>query len=259
MCTYLWQNFLTDSTIQNYITKKVQNIYERNQLDCIIEIWPGKWAITKKIHNISKNFFVIEKDETMKDILETMLDKNQIIFEDILSADIDKIIQNKQINPTKTLIVWNLPYYITSPIFRKLFANWEQKYFGWFFMIQNEVWNKIKTDADKKSFLWRLLNYSYNVNYCKTVWPKSFNPAPKVKSCLVEFSQKEETVDIQFTKIFEFLDLYSSFSRKTLWAINKILKKQKKHTFNVPENLNWKRLEELLWEDLKSIIKNPIQ
>jgi 16S rRNA A1518/A1519 N6-dimethyltransferase RsmA/KsgA/DIM1 with predicted DNA glycosylase/AP lyase activity len=121
-------------------------------------------------------------------------------------------------------------------------------------MIQDEVWHKIKTDADKKSFLWRLLNYAYNINYCKTVWPKSFNPAPKVKSCLVEFFQKEDIIDLSFSWLFEFLDLYSQFSRKTLWAINKILQKQWKKTFAIPEEISKKRLEELNWNNIETMV-----
>ncbi len=250
MWSYLWQNFLIDTKVQNYIADKIAKIYDKNKLDCIIEIWPGKWAITKKIHNISDKFFVIEKDETMKTYLESILNKDQILFWDILESDIEKELKKRKVTISKTLIVWNLPYYITSPIFRKFFGNWEQNYFGWFFMIQDEVGHKIKTDANKKSFLRWLLNHSYNINYCKTVWSKSFNPAPKVKSCLVEFQKKEQKPDINFSHLLEFLKLYSQFSRKTLWAINKILQKQWKEISQIPEHLKSKRLEELSRNDL---------
>lgn len=254
MWSYLWQNFLVDTKVQNYIAEKISKIYEKNNLECIIEIWPWKWAITKKICKISNNFFVIEKDQTMQNHLEWILNKNQIIFIDILESDIEKELKKRDIDPNKTLIVWNLPYYITSPIFRKFFGNGEQKYFWWFFMIQDEVWQKIKTDTNKKSFLRWLLNYSYDITYCKTVWPKSFNPAPKVKSCLVSFQKKESIININFKKLFEFLDSYSQFSRKTLWAINKILEKQWKKTFSIPKEIKKKRLEELNWENIKTMV-----
>lgn len=249
MWSYLWQNFLVDTKVQNYIADKVRSIYEKNQLKCIVEIWPWKWAITKKIKDISDNFFVVEKDLEMKLYLSEILDERQIIFADVLQTEISDFID---IDPNKILVVWNLPYYITSPIFRKFFAEWYQKYFGGFFMIQDEVGQKIQTIAKKKSFLRRLVNYSYDVIYCKTVWPKSFNPAPKVKSCLVEFCQKTDQTAIDRDLLNEFLTLYSPFSRKTLWAITKILNKQEKKTFDIPESLLTKRLEELdrldLWK-----------
>ena len=117
-------------------------------------------------------------------------------------------------------------------------------------MIQDEVGQKIQTIAEKKSYLWWLVNYWYDVIYHKTVWAKSFNPPPKVKSCLVEFKKKEKPVDIDFEKLVEFLDLYTPFSRKTLWAINKILAKQGKKVYNIPEKMLWSRVDELQRQDL---------
>ncbi len=258
MWTYLWQNFLIDNNVKKYISEKIKNIYDENNLECIIEIWPGKGAITKRIHDISPNFFVLEKDETMLNYLTEIIKKKDIVFGDVLDIDVQKILAEKNISPPKTLVIWNLPYYITSPIFRKFFANWEtnidKQYFGWFFMIQDEVWQKIQTETKKKSFLWRLTNYAYDLYYRKTVPAKAFKPAPKVKSCLIEFKKKQNTIDLSFSNLFEFLDLHSQFSRKTLWAISKILTKQNKKTFQIPEELKSKRLEELSRENIQEII-----
>jgi 16S rRNA (adenine1518-N6/adenine1519-N6)-dimethyltransferase len=121
-------------------------------------------------------------------------------------------------------------------------------------MVQEEVWKKIDTEQHKKSFLWRLLNYTYNVYYRKSVWAKCFKPVPKVTSCLVEFQKKDKITKLDFDKLFEFLDLNSQFSRKMLWAIQKILIKQKKKIFDIPQELKTKRLEELSWDDIKQII-----
>lgn len=255
MWSYLGQNFLIDTKVQSYIADKIEKIYKQNSLQAIVEIWPGKWAISKKIFGISPKFFVIEKDEKMSWHLEKILNSEQIFFTDVLEFDLLNLLDSKNIDAQKTLIVWNLPYYITSPIFRKIFGNGDQNFFGGFFMVQDEVWQKIKTDATKKSFLWWVLNYSYDIKYCKKVGPKSFNPAPKVNSCLLEFSAKREIVDLNFDDLLVFLDLYSPFSRKTLWAIDKILKKQNKYTFSIPDNLLKKRLEELSWENL-NFLKN---
>ena len=138
----------------------------------------------------------------MKEHLDKILSKEQINFADVLEENIENKLKN--INPKKTLIVGNLPYYITSPIFRKFFGNGKQEFFGGFFMIQDEVGEKISTDSKKKSFLWWLVNYAYDIIYWKTVWAKSFNPAPKVKSCLVEFKIKTEKIGLDFDKLLEF-------------------------------------------------------
>lgn len=247
MWSYLGQNFLVDTKVQNYIADKIRQIYHENNLQWIVEIWPWKWAITKKIKDISDNFFVVEKDLKMKKYLELILSPSQIKFMDVLEANVQDFFD---IDFSKILIVWNLPYYITSPIFRKFFWDWKCEFAGGFFMIQDEVGQKIQTIAEKKSYLWWLVNYWYDVIYHKTVGVKCFNPSPKVKSCLVEFKKKENNVNIDFEKLVEFLDLYTPFSRKTLWAINKILAKQGKKYYNFPLELFWKRVEELQRYDL---------
>lgn len=251
MWSYLWQNFLVDTKVQNYIADKVRQIYQENNLQWIVEIGPWKWAITKKIKDISDKFFVVEKDLEMKKHLEQILSPDQIKFIDVLEVNIQDFLD---IDFSKILIVWNLPYYITSPIFRKFFGDWKCEIAGGFFMIQDEVGQKIQTIADKKSHLWWLINYWYDVIYHKTVWAKSFNPPPKVKSCLVEFKRKGKTEDINFEKLIEFLNLYTPFSRKTLWAINKILAKQGKKLYNIPDKLLWRRVDELQRHDLLEIL-----
>jgi hypothetical protein len=70
----------------------------------------------------------------------------------------------------------------------------------------------------------------------------------------VEFQKKQNIIKLNFNNLFEFLDLHSQFSRKTLWAITKILLKQDKKTFQIPEDLKSKRLEELSWENIQEII-----
>ena len=89
MSTYLWQNFLTDSTIRHRIADKAKDFYDRNNCETLIEIWPGKWSITKLILNISPDFVLFEKDETLKEILEEVISKKdswtaKIIWWDVL-------------------------------------------------------------------------------------------------------------------------------------------------------------------------------
>ena len=244
MSTYLWQNFLTDSKIRHRIADKAQDFYTKNNCKNLIEIWPGKWSITKLILNISQNFILFEKDETLKEILEEVIAKKEswtvkIIRWDVLDWDLDQFEWEKN----QTFVVWNLPYYITSPILRMFFWNWKWEFAGWLFMVQDEVWQKLRFDADKKSYLYWILNYAYEVQYLKTVPAKAFSPAPKVKSCLIWLVKKNEVPNIKFNELIRFLDLFSPYSRKTLWKISKMISK-KWGGFVVPENLSNKRLEE---------------
>ena len=232
MSTYLWQNFLTDSTIRHRIANKAKDFYDRNNCETLIEIWPGKWSITKLILNISQ-----KENWTAK-----------IIWWDVLEWDLEQFEWKKN----QTFVVWNLPYYITSPILRMFFWNGKGEFAGWLFMVQDEVWQKLRFDAGKKSYLYWILNYAYEVQYLKTVPAKAFSPAPKVKSCLIWLVKKNEIPNIEFDELIRFLDLFSPYSRKTLWKISKMINK-KWGSFVIPENLSNKRLEELDWIQLEQL------
>lgn len=285
MWSYLWQNFLIDSKIRNYIAEHIAKIYQELWCEALIEIGPGKGSITKLIDAISDNFFVIEKDVSLIEDGKLKIEHGTLIQGDVLEVDVDKLLQDKKLDSKKTLVVWNLPYYITSPILRKFFWNGEQKYAGGIFMLQDEVGQKLRGDAKKKSYLWRLINYAYQVNYLKWVPAKCFKPAPKVKSCLVELKIKNWKFNIERERLIHFLEMYAPFSRKTLGAIEKIAEKQqlkenstkskkieknrtksskveeswgnlwkKISTFVIPGNLKKKRLEELDFDELSQIV-----
>ena len=153
----------------------------------------------------------------------------------------------------QTFVVWNLPYYITSPILRMFFWDGKGEFAGWLFMVQDEVWQKLRFDADKKSYLYRILNYAYEVQYLKTVPAKAFSPAPKVKSCLIWLIKKDKLPNIPFNELIRFLDLFSPYSRKTLWKISKMIAK-KWDSFTIPAHLESKRLEELNWDQIEEIL-----
>jgi len=270
MWTYLWQNFLIDAKVRSYIADKISSLYRECGCEALIEIGPGKGSITKLISHISENFFVIDKDEKLIQNLEfriqnleTKQNNLEIISWDVLEVDIEKMLEEKKLHSEKTLVVGNLPYYITSPILRKFFWYGKQEFAGGIFMVQDEVGQKIRSDAKKKSYLWRLLNYAYEVKYLKWVPAKCFKPAPKVKSCLIALKIKNWELKIERDKFVEFLELFAPFSRKTLGAISKMLNKHYIGTrdqgsgtrnFFIPEVLKKKRLEELDWSDIAKIL-----
>ena len=297
MWSYLWQNFLIDSKIRSYIAEHIAKMYTELWCEALIEIGPGKGAITKLISGVSDNFFVIEKDDSLIQNLECIVQNWTIIQWDVLEVDVEKMLEAwsiceereearnveedwgnsvGKIDTRKTLVVGNLPYYITSPILRKFFGEGRQDYAWWIFMLQDEVGQKLRSDAKKKSYLRWIINYAYEVTYLKWVPAKCFNPAPKVKSCLVQLTTKSEELKISWNSFLSFLELYAPFSRKTLGSIATLLEKRdgksilsnsrkveedrgklwkKTSLFSIPEDLKKKRLEELDSEELSKIIK----
>lgn len=256
--TYLGQNFLTDTKIRHYLGDKIKKIYDESWCTVLIEIGPGKWSLTKLIHQISPDFFVIEKDNNLiadGKLKVEWLENVRVVHSDVLDVDVDAELQKRWQEANKTLVVGNLPYYITSPILRKFFGEGQQDYVGGVFMVQKEVADKLCTDAAKKSYLWRIINFAYNVIYLKTVPAKAFSPAPKVTSALIEFRRKEVPLSIDFVKFLSFLDDFAPYSRKTLRSIATMLKKKKGKERIIPEILEGERLEKLGWWEIEDILK----
>jgi 16S rRNA (adenine1518-N6/adenine1519-N6)-dimethyltransferase len=159
------------------------------------------------------------------------------------------------LNVEKTLVVGNLPYYITSPILRKFFEG--QKFPGGVFLVQKEVADKVRWDADKKSYLRWLLNRTHQVRYAFTVKAESFTPPPNVTSAVIVIEKLASArMENDFEeRLLSFLDIVSPFKRKTL---GKIQKMQKEHFerlgFSIPESYLGMRLEELGWQEMGKIL-----
>lgn len=293
MSSYLGQNFLTDNEILSRIAAEVQACFLSLWCENLIEIWPGKWALTKRILDITPQTLLIEYDQKMVDYLQTKLfpwlsTRPSLVNQDVLVWDES----NKDDFPfwvctdevkKKTLVVGNLPYYITSPILRKFFTSVRPIRAGWVFLIQKEVAEKIMYNAPKKSFLRWLINYAYRVEYCFSVPPSAFTPPPKVTSAVIRVIPKsqDEIPSLSYDDLLVFLDQYSPFKRKTLWASSKIVEKQaapclpagksrkSQATGQKPWSLKleaWshrsfditpyshQRLEELGWEEMERIV-----
>lgn len=257
MGTYLGQNFLVDMKVRDLIVQKIKKLYDDIWCEAMIEIGLGKWVLTKKLAQISNNFFVIEKDDSLVDKNRLTRDASnvEIVCDDVLEVDVVGLLKSRNLEVDKTLIVGNLPYYITSPILRKFFANGQSEFAGGIFMVQDEVACKLVSDVNKKSYLWWLVNLWYDVKYLKMVPAKSFKPAPKVKSAVIQIIPKIKKSQIGLGSLVEFLDQYAPFSRKTLGKINKMnIKKWLLKEFVIPKELEKKRLEELDRIDMEEIL-----
>ncbi len=245
--------------IKHFLGEKIAQMYHDLWCEALIEIGPGKWALTKLIWEISPNFLVIEKDTTLVNnnhLNVPWLENVEVLLQDVLTVDVPKLLNEKWLNPLKTLIVGNLPYYITSPIFRVFFGYGKPHFAGGVFMIQKEVADKIIGEAHKKSYLRRLLNYAHKVSYLKTVPAKAFKPAPKVTSAIVWLIGKDpEGTEKEYADIIRFLDLYCPYSRKTLGAISTMLTKKGLNEFPITDELKPQRLEESQRSQIMKLLK----
>lgn len=221
--------------------------------------------MTKRIQDLTSQMLLIEYDHKMISHLQhhhVLTDHTQIVHKDILEREATSQSDFPfQTPPSQTLIVGNLPYYITSPILRRFFETQQSTWAGGVFLIQKEPADKIVHDAPKKSFLWWLLNYAYRVEHCFDVPPTAFTPAPKVVSSVIRILPKDHSQIplLNYQHLIRFLDLYSPYKRKTLGASSKIVAKQQKSSDQVPFVVDTtefasRRLEELGREEMIALL-----
>ncbi len=266
MPSYLGQNFLKDISYINFIVQKIEKFCTEYGLKNIIEIGPGKCALTRKLLQLDKKLILFERDTELCDLIESTTEgaNVDIIRGDVLEQDPVEVLKKSGLQAAETLVAGNLPYYITSPIMVQFFGGEDPKFHAGIFMVQKEVADKVKIDAEKKSFLRWLLNYHFDVRYLKTVPAKAFSPAPKVQSAVIGLTRKENVPRCSYEQTRVLLERISMYKRKTLGKSRKMAGAEKgdndalllvlgDYRYSLPTKLQSKRIEDVSWEELEKI------
>jgi len=230
----LGQNFLKDELI----LKNIADSIITNENDLIIEIGPGKGALTKHLKLKNSNLLCYEIDKRMEPILKKLEDeKTKIIFKDFLEANIIEDI--KDYNYNNIYIIANIPYYITTPIIKKVIEL--PKLESMSLLVQKEVAERFSAKPGSKAYgsLTVYLNYYFEINYLITVKNTCFDPIPKVDSAVINFKRKDKNTNVKNEELlFKLIEESFKMKRKTLrnnlkkydWhKINEVLEKNNFH------------------------------
>lgn len=258
------QHFLHDQEVLSRIAQLIEDLVSLYLTTTTLEIGPGKWALTKYLLKQPSRLLLSEIDTSLQYTLTALLagTTTQIVWGDVLQQPFvpwgkeELVFGWHSLFPAQTIVVGNLPYYITSPILRLFFSQYDQFPVG-VFLIQEEVAQKIRRDAQKKSYLRWLVNRTHRVHYVFTVKAGSFTPPPKVVSAVIKVEKTawNQYEDISQGRLLQFLDIASPFKRKTLWKIQKMQKDDfERLGMIIPEDICGKRLEELWREDMRRIV-----
>jgi len=176
----LGQNFLIDEQIiDNTISSA--NIAKD---DLVIEIGPGLGTLTNKLLQNAGKVICIELDKKMIEILKErffLFDNIEIINEDVLKIDLNKIIDENSYQNVK--VVANLPYYITTPIIMKLLET-RARFDSITVMVQKEVADRLcaKTGTREAGAITYAVEYYADAKKLFLVPNTSFVPMPNVES-----------------------------------------------------------------------------
>lgn len=181
------QNFLTSDRIINQIVDSAT--VDNN--DLIIEIGPGKGALTSKLVKKGCQVLAFEIDNDTKPYLDQIASDNlSVIFGNFLDANLKEILSKFKYN--NLYIIANLPYYITTPIITKIIdSDINPKQLT--LMVQKEVAERFCAKPGNKEYGYFTvkLNYYFDISKLCDVKRQFFSPQPNVDSAVVVFKYKE--------------------------------------------------------------------
>ncbi len=207
------QNFIKDDNIIDKIVKYSE--VDKNTL--VIEIGPGAGSLSKKIIPICGYAILYEIDETLKDILDNVLntyDNYEIIFADFLKQDLSNIREKYKFN--KIYVVANVPYYITTPIITKLMNElYPDKMV---IMMQEEVADRLNASNGNREYgmISVLLKGRYDIKKLFKVSRKCFIPEPNVDSAVVSLDKNDRLGSVSVSVFEKLIKDAFQFKRKNL-------------------------------------------
>ena len=182
----LGQNFLKDKSA----LRKIIDVSEIAYGDVVLEIGPGKGALTSFLLETGAQVVAIEKDHRLIPELQQQFENEvktgqlRIIEADILQLDVADLFLNSKFNIQNYRVVANIPYYITGQILR-IFLETEQQPRSMTLMVQKEVAERIVARDGKESILSLSVKAFGTPRYVATVPAGSFVPAPSVDSAIL--------------------------------------------------------------------------
>ena len=221
----LGQHWLKNRVILDEITSEA--ITDTVYPPLVVEIGPGLGTLTSSLLRQFDKVIAVEYDKDLAEKLpKSFPGKNlEVVNENFLDFDLEKI-------QKPYVIVGNIPYYITSPIIRKIITA-KNKPERVVLLIQKEVAERI---LDEKETMLSLLVKNYAEAYPGIVVPKEeFTPPPKVDSQVIILEPKAQP-EIK-EEVFKLIQIGFSSPRKKL-THNLVSLKSKEEISKFLEQLN---------------------
>lgn len=222
--------------------------------DVVVEIGPGKGALTRVLLEAGATVLAFEKDHRLIEVLQEefkeYIEKEKFFLyeKDILDVDISSL-QPVSIKAGGYKLIANIPYYITGEITRRFLTS-THKPQCMILLVQKEVADRI-VDT-KESILSLSIKVFGTPKKVMTVKKEYFSPSPKVDSAIIKISNIQSPFKNQEEEMKFFEMIKKAFGQKRK-KMNTTLKEYKEQ---IPqwEEIKDKRPEELDVEKWKKII-----
>lgn len=250
----LGQNFLTDRELLHTIIL----FAGVTKGDNVLEIGPGKGALTEALLQAGANVRAVELDKNLAgELAKHFAGSKSFSFRqgNILETPLSEFYQRED----KYKVVANIPYYITAPIVKKLLTE-EPGPESITLLVQKEVAERLAGGSKERSVLTVATQFYSAVTLGPVVPKEYFSPVPKIDSQLVTLvpKRKAQPEDIIF---FRLVRAGFAARRKTLF--NNLVAARlasKERIQEVFVELNWpvtRRAQELEiteWQQLQATL-----
>jgi 16S rRNA (adenine1518-N6/adenine1519-N6)-dimethyltransferase len=182
----LGQNFLIDPNI----VRKIVALAELSPNDHVLEIGPGRGILTEALSRTAGHVTAIEVDSRLHAYLETKqaeLPNVELVCDDALAYPVENL-------PMGTVVVANLPYYISTPVLFRLLDQ-RGRFPRMVLMLQDEVADRLVAQPGGSEYgvLSVMAQYAADITKAFRVSAQCFRPRPDVASAVVRLGMKECT------------------------------------------------------------------
>lgn len=184
----LGQNFLHQSSVIDSILQA----FSPGKNDVVVEIGPGRGALTLPMLDQVGRLHVVEKDNALAQYweAESVKRSNLVVHHvDALEFDIASHLETGE----KARVIGNLPYNISSPLLFNLLQQAET-IIDMHLMFQAEVAQRLVAQPGTKQYgrLSVMVQQRCDVSIILRVAPGAFTPAPRVDSAVVRLNPRLE-------------------------------------------------------------------
>ena len=192
----LGQHFL----VRGNILERIAAAACPRRVPLVIEIGPGKGALTERLLARVDRVVAIELDETLAALLGARFPdpRLEVVAADVLDIDLS------QWGPA--VAAGNLPYYISTAILSRVLAPGSLLERG-VFLVQKEVAARIVAGPGSRAYGYLSVEMQLyaDVRVLFEVRPGAFHPPPKVDSALIEFTLRSRVAELGIDSPADFL------------------------------------------------------